>query len=152
MSNLIPKLKHRIIICTPVQTPASDGSIEFTYSEILSCWAGIETVGRYFQYVRPLRGVNSDIEEVPTHDFIIRKNSAQIGAIFGPGFGDGFDEAVDLNPVKTDMFIFLQGDATYKGRRFKVLGTRLDENWKEYIKIESQEMFEEGTGWGRMSI
>ena len=153
MSNLIPKLKHRVEVCKAVQTPNADASVSIAYATLLTCWAGLKPVS---SYVRALRGVNGgSMSEygrygIATHNFVIRKNSAQLGFEFSSAFTAAFDSIIDLNPVKSDMFLFLL-KGTSKGRRFKVQAIRHDEMWGEFISIEAEELFEEGTGWGSLS-
>lgn len=154
MSNMIPRLNQRIEICSPVQTPESDATISTAYSTLLSCWAMLKPIS---EYVRAIRGSNAGTfgeygkYGTATHIFTIRKNSAQLGDAFAGGFSSSFDAVIDLNPVKVDMFIFLlKGDN--KGRRFKIHGLRHDERWSEFIKIEAEEQYEEGTGWGNLSL
>jgi len=153
MSNLIPKLKHRIEICNAVQTPNSDATVSITYATLLTCWAGLKPISAY---VRGLRGVNagsfgeSSRYGSATHLFMIRKSSATLGNGMSGAFSTGFDSIIDLNPVKADMFLFLLKGSS-KGRRFKIQAIRHDERWSEFINIEAEEMYEEGTGWGNLS-
>lgn len=154
MSFLAAKLRNRIKICDATQTPDStDGTIDISYNVLLECWAELKTIGAY---VRAMRGVaagslgESGRYGYATHVFKIRKNSAQLGYAFSSGFSTAFDTIVDLNPVKNTMFIFLMKDDNAKGRRFRVQAIRHDERFGEFLMIECEEEFEEGTGWGSL--
>ena len=153
MSNMIPKLRHRVEICNAVQTPNADATVLITYGTLLTCWANVKPIS---SYVRALRGTNagsfgeSSRYGTATHVITIRKNSAELGYSFTTGFSAGFDTIIDLNPVKADMFLFLLKGSS-KGRRFKVSAVRHDESWGEFLMIEAEELFEEGTGWGSLS-
>jgi head-tail adaptor len=77
MTWLANKLRHRVDIVKPVQTPnATTGGSDRTYSVQATVWAGfsaIETVGG----VRALweRNVQVGDEDAPTHKFKMRRNS-----------------------------------------------------------------------------
>lgn len=134
MSNLIPKLRHRIKIQTPVQTPMPNGTLRLTYVDMIECWSGIKAIS---EYVKALRDVNTSNDGV-SHVFTIRKSSVQ-------GLSD------DVKKVKTDMFIFLYS-TDEDGRRFRIHSIRPDEDHKEYVLIKALEEFEEGIVWEPESL
>lgn len=140
---MAPKLNQRIQICTAVLTPNSDASIiqsqDFTL--IKELWAElIESSALTSNYVRAIRSQNT--EEFDTHYFKIRKSSMDlIGAEFTQAFGDGFDAGSRSTPIKSDYYIkLLRGTAT---RLFRVTGTQVDDQNKEYIKIRTSEVEED---------
>jgi len=168
MTWMAPKLKHRIQIRQGVDTPNDDGGFDRSYLTIVKVWASMKEHSEASQgFVASIRGVN--VSDVPTHEFKIRYSAVINSTVraFGDGFGEGldaskrgglgksfdsgfedaFDEAADLNPVKSDYFIFLERGDARKGKLFKVMGTSVDENNREYIRIKCREIEEVGTGW-----
>lgn len=146
MSWLAPKLRTRVDICKSVQTPNSTGGFDKTYTTLTTIWAGIKEsnfVNLFFS--NPVRG--EQVDDVETHEFTIRLSSMQnIGKAYASAFADGFDAMGDINPIKSEYFMKVKS-GTYKGRVFKVMRVRRDDNYKAFIKIRAKEIEEYGTGW-----
>lgn len=142
---LAPKLNHRIQICDPVQTPNNTtGSMDLTYSVLVTIWAEVKQASEYIQAIR-----GSQINEQGySHKFTVRKVAViPLGAEFDTGFSSGFKIDNDIHTLKTDYFIFLEKTNSVKGRRFKIKGFQEDEKSQEYVIIYADEIREEGTGY-----
>ena len=147
MAWLTPKLKHRIQIRKGVQTANNTtGGLDRSYEILTTIWAGIRETSDYGRYISSIRGENVD-DKIVTHEFIVRYVAVKnLGKAFGSGFASGFDSIEDLNPLKSDHFIFLQNGSAVKGRLFKIIETKRDDDRKEWLKIRCKEIEEQGTG------
>jgi len=139
---IAPKLKYRAHFQKGVYTPNDEGGLDISYTDLKVCWCGIKNVSTYIQAVR-----NESITDVWTMEILVRKSSVErLGVGFSAGFSIGVDSIPDINPVKADMFCFIEAGTPYKGRLFKVVGSQLDEENKEYLKVRLKEIEEHGTG------
>ena len=147
MAWLTPKLKYRIQIRKGVQTPNdTTGGLDRSYETLTTIWAGIRETSDYGRYISSIRGETVDDKTI-THEFIVRYVAVKnLGKAFGSGFASGFDSIEDLNPLKSDHFIFLQNGSTVKGRLFEIIETKRDDDRKEWLKIRCKEIEEQGTG------
>ncbi len=166
MKRLAHKLKNRIQILREEQEPGKFG-FDKVYTRLIRLWADIElrsvTGTTYVQAV-----FRQNIGAVATHDFIVRwasvtsKYSSTFAAGFdenfpGPAsqgmgrefniaFSTDFDAIIDLNPVKADQFVLVEGVNTYQGRLFQIVEVLRDEEYKEFVRLKCIEVEEQGTG------
>lgn len=148
MSWLVPKLRHRLQIKKPIQTPTDDGGLDQTYSTITTIWAGVREASKnsYKAFVQAIRGEQSNERE--THEFIVRYNAIKyLGRGYTVGFTGGFNKEYDINNIKADYFLFLQHKNSSSGRLFRVMSIARDDERNEYMRIRAQEIEEQGTGW-----
>jgi head-tail adaptor len=147
MSYLAPKLKHRIQIKQLSQSTTAAGGMSQDYTLVTTVWASMSEVRVGFEnFVTQIRGTQTD--DVETHEFMIRLAAVKnLGRGFASGFSSGLDGIADLTPLKSDYYIFLQKGSTTKGRLFKIMRVRRDENLSEFIKIRCKEIEEQGTGY-----
>ena len=147
MSWLAPKLRHRIQIRKGVQAENSiTGGFDRSYETLTTIWAGIRETTDYSRYVSTIRRETTDDKPV-THEFTVRYVAVKnLGKAFASGFASGFDSIEDLNPLKSDYFIFLQNGSTVKGRLFEIVEMKRDDDRKEWFRIRSKEIEEQGTG------
>lgn len=162
MTWLAPKLRDRIEIRGAIQTPDSAGGFNQTYQTYATVWAGVRTISQG-QYLR-----GRQVGEGDTHVVTIRKTAV---SIFGRGFSEGFDLAqfkmADLNPMKTEFFLFVQktppalggfdqgfsfGFDRYtgiseKGKLLRVIRIVEKDERGEYLDVHAKEVEEHGTGW-----
>lgn len=142
MTWLVPKLKDRLMILKPIQTPNADtGGFDQTYETLMTIWSGINQVipGSY------IRGVQ--VDEATTHLIIMRYSAIKtIGRSFSSGFSTGFDSIPDLTPLKSDLFLFEKRGSTSKGKLFRVRQILNYKNRDEYLQIHAEEIEEQGTG------
>jgi len=148
LSWLTPKLKHRIQIQKPTQTPNdTTGGFDRGYSTLTTVWAGMEEMTDYNKYTSYIRGGNTD-EKVSTHKFFVRYSAVKnLGKSFTSAFSGGYDSIEDINPLKSDMFIFLQTGTNVKGRLFQIVDILRDNDRKEWLKFQVKEIEEVGTGY-----
>lgn len=142
MSWLVPLLRKRIQIGQPTQTANTDGGFDFGFNTLLTVWAGFKplTPGQY------IRG--EQIGEGITGEFAIRRIAvASLGRDFAKGFGGGFDSIEDLVPLKSDYYIFLQQGSTVKGRLFRIKNVKDNDERGEYLRVQTEEIEERGTGF-----
>ncbi len=160
MTFLAPRLRERVQIRRPVDTPESAGGLNRTYDIIATVWAGIKQIKSRSEYVR---GVQVFKEE--THEFTIRKSSIEvIQKGFSSAFGVGFNSITDLQLFKTDLYIFLMRGSDgvpftagfargfrqnegLKGRLFRIKNAVDKDERREFVVIETQEIEEQGTGY-----
>lgn len=148
MSWLAPKLKHRIQLQKVVQDPNIFGSFDKEYETLTTIWAGMKETTNNDRFIETIRAQNSDIDiDTPTHEFFVRYAAVKsLGKAFTSGFSSGMDSIEDLNPLKSDYFIFLQSGSSIKGRLFQVLDAKRDDDRKEWFKFRAIEIEERGTG------
>jgi hypothetical protein len=147
MSWIANKLRNRIEIRKPSFEPVDGGMLQTTYTTLATIWAQIRPVSDYIQAVRHTN-VNAETES-PTHDFRVRAGSLEgLNIAFGGGFAEGFDVIEDLAAVKSDWYVFLQkGESSVRGRLFRVVGVKRDEQYHEFAIIRTYEVQEMGTGY-----
>jgi len=142
------KLKHRFQI-KKTSLDVSDyrsGGLDQSYDTIATIWGAIKPVSENI-VVASIRGVNS--EEVVTHIITFRWIAIKsLGKAFNSGFSEGVKGISDLNPLKTQYYIFKQEGSSVKGRMFRIIGMMRDENNYDYIKVRVREIEEQGTGYG----
>lgn len=142
MSYMAPALKHKIQILQGVDTPNSSGGFDRSYTELLSCWADVKNVSKFIQAIR-----NEQVDDRYSLEVKVRKASVdQLGVAFSSAFSIAFDSIPDINPLKSDMFCFIEAGQSYKGRLFRIVGSNLDEKNSEYIIMRLREVEEHGTG------
>jgi hypothetical protein len=144
------KLKHRIQIRKSVQTPNEEtGGFDQSYEILATIWAALQegTKGGMEEFVKYIRG-ETVASDIPTHTFIVRKVAVQnFGRELSIAFDSAFKQMPDLINLKSDYYIFMQAGSSVKGRSFKIMTLRQDENYNEYIKIRAMEVEEMGTGY-----
>jgi len=158
MTWLAPYLNERIQVLMPTQIPNPAGGLDQVYglpfggafeygpfghmAPLLVIWADLKPVTPG-QYIR-----GEQIGEGVTHEFKIRRAAvASLGRTFGKGFGSGFDSIEDLAPLKTDYFLFLQRGSTVKGRLFRIKNVQDNDERREYLRVQAEEIEEKGTGF-----
>lgn len=144
------KLKHRVQIRKPIQVPNDEtGGFDQSYETLLTVWAALQegANGGMEEFVKYIRG-EAITDKIPTHTFIIRKVAVQnLGRELSVAFDSAFKQMSDLIYLKSDYYIFMQVGSSVKGRSFKIMSIRQDENYGEYIKIRAMEVEEMGTGY-----
>lgn len=148
MSWMVPRLNRRIQIQKGVQVEDSgsnvySGSFTITYETLLTVWASIREVSNWIEVIR-----GEAISDFPSHEFTVRWSAVgfTLGKEFGSGFTTGFDIIADIEPLKSNMFIFVEEGSSTKGRLFRVVDVRRDEKRKEYISFRCRQIEEHGTG------
>lgn len=151
MSWFAARLKNRLQIQQAVQTPSEEGGLDMTYTTIATIWCDVTELS---DWSRAMRGANrmqggmDDDEIVSTHQFKVRWSAVKLfGRQYGLGFGDGFDKIADLNPIKSDYFLFLEKGSSVKGMRFKARRFKRDPKNNEFFYIQAIEAEEAGTGF-----
>ena len=158
MSFLAKKLKHRIIIKKGVDTPNFKGAFTRSYTELIRLWSGIKVLNPdgFMSGLAVVRGqTTSNLE---THEFKVRYNSVVnhninanpstegLGRSFNVGFQSSFDSILDLDPIKSDYFVFVESGSRTYGRLFKILRVIRDDNNKEWLNIRCSQIEEQGSG------
>jgi hypothetical protein len=142
MTYMAPKLKNRVQFQQGVDTPNNNGGFDRSYTELTSCWAEVKNVSKYIEAVR-----NEQIKDEYTLEIVVRKSSVdRLGTAFSSAFSGAFNSIPDINPIKSDWYCFIEAGESYKGRLFRVAGTKLDERNSEYLVIRLREVEEHGTG------
>ncbi len=146
MSWLAAKLNRRIQIRKGVQTEDEYGGFSQTYETIATIWAKVQPLKGIREYVSIIRG--EALADVETHDFLVRAVALwSLGKEFSTGFGGGYNNILDIEPLKSDMFIFLEEGSAIKGRLFRVVDIKLDEDRREFVKFRGRQVEEQGTGY-----
>lgn len=149
MTWLAPKLRHRVQIRIPVQTPNDDGGFDVTYTTLITVWAGIKAIKTGLKsFVEHIRG--ESIANFETHEFRMRMEPirSMIGSrSFSNGFSSGFNIFKDINFAKSDWFLFVEDGSPTKGRSYRIKRIQPDDERKEYILIRAVEKEEQGSGW-----
>ena len=148
MSFLAPKLRHRIQIQKPTQTPNEEtGGFDRGYSTLTTVWAAMEEMTDYNKYTSYIRGGSTD-EKVSTHKFFVRYVAVKnLYKSFTSAFSGGYDSIEDINPLKSNLFIFLQNGTNIKGRLFQIVDISRDDERKEWLKFRTKVVEEQGTGY-----
>lgn len=170
MSWLAPKLRHKIQLLKGIQTPNAIGGFDLTFQLLTRIWAQTKV---FFEDsstggIAIVRGVG--ISDLETHEFKVRYSavigitergltdafspsefssyaSAGLSKEFDKSFDSQFDSVIDMDPVKSDYFIFLESGTRTKGRLFRINRIVRDENFKEYLKIKCYLIDERGVGY-----
>ncbi len=144
MSYMVPKLKHRIDIQEALQSPNTAGGFNLDYETLRTVWAGLRQTN-INDFVSAVRG--EQVTDFETHEFKVRRDAVRtIGKSNTSAFSSEFNNSPDINPLKSEYFIFKREGSAVRGRRFRILGTRLDEDNNEFILIRCKELEEKGTG------
>lgn len=146
MSYMAPKLKYRAQILKGVNSTDDEnifGGFSRDYEVLTTLWCAIKEPSNFIEAIR-----GQQIAGQWTHEFTVRKSSVDtLGTAFSSAFAESCDSIADINSLKSDWFIFIEAGASYKGRRFRIRGTRLDEKNSEFLKLRVEEIEESGTGW-----
>ncbi len=171
MSYLAGKLKHRIHLMVAEDTPNDFGGFTRSYKKLLTLWAGKKQIGNYLMMIRAVNAEKSNSNSpISTDEFVVRYDSViskfyrtftngfgvgidsnennGLGKAFSQGFDNGEDSLVDMFPVKSDYFVFLQSgnNETYRGRLYKINRVVMDDNTKELVILQCSMMEEQGLG------
>lgn len=144
------KLRHYFQIREADVSASSErlGGLDQTYTILLKLWGSLSPITDN-STAAIIRGVN--IDEVATHTIKFRWiDIKSLGNAFTSGFSFGFKSMPELNPLKNQYFIYKEEGSAVKGRLFKILGTRIDEAYKEYVYVKVREIEEHGTGHGEL--
>lgn len=169
MSYIAHELNRRVQILQSIDLPNSVGGFDRSYKQLTRVWCRVRTINEFgiVAGITNVRGQNtSDFE---SHELKMRRDSviSAISRAFGDGFGDGFssqgsnnlgksftsafdqsfDSIIDISPVKSEYFVFLEEGSQTKGRLLRINKVLRDETYKKYIKLKCCEIEEEGTGW-----
>ena len=149
MGFLIPKIRQRVQIQIPVQTPNSFGGADQTYETQTTVWAEIKPVSQYIQAIRgaQIMETGGRVRQA-THQFLMRTCGIQsLGRQFSLAFDTGYDGMADINLLKSDWYLFMQSGSTVKGTRYRIKGIDVDYEASEYLKIYAEQIEESGTGY-----
>lgn len=112
---LPPRLKKRIQVVKPTQTPNSSGGFDRDYETLLTIWGELKPLSYVHSAMGYIRG--GQLNEDATHKVVVRKSAVStIGQTFSSAFTTDFDSIVDITLLKSDFFLFIQKDSTVKGR------------------------------------
>lgn len=141
---LASRLKERIQIRKINSiTPNDEGGFNRSYSTLLTIWAGFRPLSGRTKYIR-----GEQTEFFSTHEFTIRRSAVgNLGKAFSSAFDTNFDCIADLNPLKSDYFIFVQRGSTVKGRLFRINDIEDVNERKEYLIVLAEEIEEVGSGF-----
>lgn len=143
---LLPRLKNRIQIVKPTQTPNDDGGFDRGYTTLLTVWGELKPSVYKVSAAEYIRGVQTN--EQVTHKVAIRKSSvSSLGRTFSTAFSIAFDSIADINLLKSDMFLFVQMDSMVKGRLFRIHNIVDVQERGYYYSLMVEEIEEKGTGY-----
>lgn len=159
MTWLVPKLNRRVQLLKPTQTPNEDGGLDLVFGQpygsgfesegfdflapMLTVWMGVVPIGVGGKYVR-----GEQVMENTTHEFVCRARAvSNLGHEFSTAFNSGFKYMNDLNPLKSDYFLFMQKPSSVKGRLFRIQNVVNANERDEYMVILAEEIEERGTGY-----
>lgn len=148
MTFLVPKLRKRVQVRIPVDTPNDSGGYDRTYTTVDTVWAGFKPKNQT-RYIRgsQTETLKANTQNLATHEFTLRRVAVDtLGRQFGKGFGPGFDSIADLNPLKSEFFFFVQ-DTTVKGRLFRIINIMDHNERKEFLIVRAEEIEEQGIGY-----
>jgi hypothetical protein len=165
MSYIASKLKYRIQIMQAIDEPKDNGSFKRSYKKIIRLWAWKKPTS---QYIMAIRSVNAEKGIIDTDEFGVRYNSVVgkfyrgfakgfdsgedsyksdgLGKSFDGGFDNGQDSQVDIYPIKSDYFVFLENGNTNQGRLYKINRVIIDDDNNEFVIFRCMEIEEQGTG------
>ncbi len=145
---LAGSLKHRFQILKPSLTPSTerDGGLDQSYEILLRVWGEFKPASEN-AIVIAIRGVNTEdtVTGIVRFRWIAVKS---LGKAFTSGYSLGYKGMSDLNPLKSNYYLFKEEGSQVKGRLFRIIGMVRDEDYKEFIKIRVHEVEEQGTGYG----
>lgn len=162
MAWLIPKLTKKVQILKPTQRPNLDGGLDLVFgtpyggsfdessfdmlSPVKTIWMGFQPIGYKTSGTKYIRG--KQVAETATHEFICRLMAvASLGKEFSAAFSIAFKDMGDLNPLKSDYFLFVQKGTIAKGRLFRIHEVMNIREEDESLSIVAEEIEERGTGY-----
>ncbi|MBU1621802.1 MAG: head-tail adaptor protein [Gammaproteobacteria bacterium] len=162
MSWILPKLNNRVQVLKPTQRPNDEGGLDLVFgvpfegafdvgefdmlAPLTTVWMGFQPIGYKTSGTKYIRG--KQVAETATHEFIVRHLAvASLGKEFGLSFSGEFKYMPDLNPLKSDYFLFVQNGSAVKGRLFRVHEAQNIREQNEYLSIVAEEIEERGTGY-----
>jgi len=149
-----PLLNKRCHIQQVVKTASGVNDWTFTesplkteFETILSIWCYVKQPSTNY-FIEAIRNVNVG-DQTYTHEIMVRHASVRgLGAVYSAAFDTDFDSIADINSLKSEYYVLLEKDGSaVKGRRLKIMNTRLDEMNREYVIITCSENEEVGTGY-----
>jgi len=168
-----PKLRERVQIRIPVQTPNSTtGGFDRGYEKLATVWSEVKPSG--YKYSVPKYVRNVTIDDSITHFFTMRWEALLgINLSFGAGFTKSFNSVEDLIKLKANYFLFMEhamnsdeldwegpfskafntcydvyyGLSEAKGRLFRIVGAGPQDERKEFVTISATELEEFGSGF-----
>ena len=171
MSYMAGELKHRIHVMQADDVPAPSGLMERRYKRLVTLWSGKKSIGSYLMFIRSVNAEKySSNAPLSTDEFKVRWSSVVsklyrtfssafeesldslekngVGRSFDGGYDNNFDSLIDIFPIKTDYFVFLQkgNSDTYRGRLYKINRVIRDDDNEEFIKMQCTEIEEVGLG------
>lgn len=125
----VPELRFRVQIREGVQTDNAAGGFDRTYNHKVTVWASFRPLklgSSAEAYIR-----NQQINELPTHEFIMRRNISLLIDFIGESY-----------LLKKDHFLFVEtGPSDRKvGRLFSIEKVQNIDERNEFIKIMAMEM------------
>jgi hypothetical protein len=169
MSYIAHELNRRVQILQSVDTPNSSGGFTRSYKKLTRVWCKVKTINEFgiLAGITNVRGQN--ISDFESHELKMRRDSVRsaMSEAFGGAFADGYDSQgsnglgkelssafdqsfesiLDISPIKSEFFVFLEEGSATKGRLLRVKKALLDERNRKYIKLKCCEVEERGTGW-----
>lgn len=140
---MAPQLKEKIQIKKAEETHNDDGGFDISYTTLTTIKASFKPLSLKPRYIRGVQ-----IEGTPTHEFIVRRSSVDsLGKNFSSAFSSAFDSIADLNPLKSDYYIFVQRSSSVKGRLFRIHNIEDMEEKRFYLRIYGEEIEEVGSGY-----
>lgn len=140
---LANQLRERVSVLEAVETANDDGGFDRSYTTLTTIWAGIKPISLKPRYIRGVQ-----IENTPTHEFILRRDSVSyLNTQFSSAFSSAFDSITDVNPMKSDWYFFVQRGSSSKGRLFRIHGIEDVLERRNHLRVYAEEINEEGTGW-----
>jgi hypothetical protein len=143
MKFIVDTLKFRAHLKQPVQSANDAGGFDQSYKSILDFWMGLENESAY---LRAVRGENTSGEGITQIGIARFSTFENLGAAFAKGYSFGFKRIASINPIKGDYFLFVENGNSYTGRLFKIKGMARDEKDKSWMRMQLQEIEEQGTG------
>lgn len=142
MNFLVLQLRERVLVLQAVDTENDNGGFDRSYTTLTTIWAGYKPLSFKARYIR-----GSQIENTPTHEFILRRSSVDsLGNAFSKAFSTAFDSIADFNPLKSDWFLFVERGSSTKGRLFRVHRPEDYDERRVYLKVYAEEIEEQGSG------
>lgn len=166
MKKIAHQLKHRMQILKGTEVPYGIG-IRIEYTRLFRLWGSIKN--RKEQGIHGLQPVRlENTGDVDTHEVLLRYSSIYnrrsqaygdgfnfaynadtskgAGKEFDTAFSTDFNSIADFNPIKTDMFVYMEGNSPDAGRMFRINRILRDDTYKEWVKLVLTEVEEKGTG------
>jgi head-tail adaptor len=154
MGMIAPRLNKRVQIQQmDKEAYGTDKYDQWTKAPVSNIYTTLKTVWCYVMetraddFVEAIRKMNQ-AEDSPTHKIMVRWESIKnLNVAFASSFDESYDTLIDIMPLKSDYYLFLEKDGkSYKGRRLKINNIALDEMNSEYVLIRATQIEEVGTG------